>query len=49
MVAKPFTLRGWEIPPGVGVAAISAIAHIDPVVWPEPHAVPEVSTGRTSP
>jgi cytochrome P450 len=36
MCAKPFTLRGWEIPAGVGVAAVSALAHIDPVVWPEP-------------
>jgi cytochrome P450 len=36
MCAKPFTLRGWEIPAGVGVAAISALAHIDPIVWPEP-------------
>lgn len=37
-VAKPFTLRGFDIPIGAGVAAVSALAHIDPVTWPEPHA-----------
>ena len=35
-VVKPFQLRGWDIPPDVGVAAAVAAVHFDPTIYPEP-------------
>ncbi|EPX64275.1 Cytochrome P450 [Cystobacter fuscus DSM 2262] len=38
----PFTLRGRELPPGTGVMAAICLAHVDPVLYPEPeHFRPE--------
>ncbi|MBU8536699.1 cytochrome P450 [Falsiroseomonas tokyonensis] len=36
VLAKPMTLGGYEIPPGITVAAASAILHYDPAIFPEP-------------
>jgi cytochrome P450 len=32
----PFTLRGRELPPGTALMAAIALAHVDPVLYPEP-------------
>ncbi|MFY0582666.1 cytochrome P450 [Cystobacter fuscus] len=34
----PFTLRGRELPPGTGVMAAICVAHVDPVLYPEPES-----------
>jgi cytochrome P450 family 110 len=35
-VVKPFTLRGFTVPPGCGVAAIASLVHDDPSIFPDP-------------
>lgn len=35
-VIKPFRLRGFDVPIGCGVAAVSGLAHEDPAVFSEP-------------
>lgn len=35
-VVKPFRLRDWDIPAGLGVAAAIPAVHFDPEIYPEP-------------
>ena len=36
VLAKPMEIAGYEIPPGITVAAAAAIVHYDPELYPEP-------------
>lgn len=38
LVVAPFDLRGRAIEPGTGVAAVTALVHADPTLYPEPGA-----------
>lgn len=47
-VIRPFRLRGFDVPPGCGVAAVTALVHEDPAVFEEPMAFrPERFLART--
>jgi cytochrome P450 len=47
-VIKPFRLRGYDVPIGCGVAAVSGLAHEDPAIFEEPMAFrPERFLART--
>jgi cytochrome P450 len=38
VVAQPFDLLGHLVPPGIKVAAASALTHYDPAIYPEPES-----------
>jgi cytochrome P450 len=47
-VKRPFTLKGWEVPPGLGVGASILLVHRNPAVYPEPEVFrPERFLERT--
>lgn len=37
-VAKPLTVRGHVVPPGLGVSVVVPLVHADPTTFDEPHA-----------
>ncbi|WAS93183.1 cytochrome P450 [Nannocystis punicea] len=47
MLARPLELAGYTLPAGAGVAVATALLHVRPDIYPEPHAFrPERFVGR---